>query len=52
MLSLLTPLVVALEEAAGDRSGPPAWAYGLFALVVLVGLLAITVILGKGRPHS
>jgi len=52
MLSLLTPLVVALEEAAGGHSGPPAWVYGLFALVVLGGLLLVTVIFGKGRPHS
>ena len=52
MLSLLTPLVLALEEAAAGQSGPPAWAYGLFAFAVLGGLLAITVIFGKGRPRS
>jgi hypothetical protein len=52
MLALLAPHLAALEEAAGESSGPSPWWYGLFALAVLVGLLAVTMILGKGRPHS
>jgi MYXO-CTERM domain-containing protein len=52
MLSLLVPQLVALEEAAGENSGPSPWWFGIFALAVLLGLLAITVIMGKGRPHS
>lgn len=52
MLSLLAPQLVALEEAAGGSHGPSPWWYGVFALVVLIGLLAVTMILGKGRPHS
>jgi hypothetical protein len=52
MLSLLAPQFVALEEAAGETSGPPPWLFGFFVLFVLLVLLAITVIMGKGRPHS
>ncbi|HEU4946391.1 MAG TPA: hypothetical protein VFT31_04500 [Kribbella sp.] len=52
MLSLLVPQLAALEEAAGDKSDPSPWLFGLFSLVVLAALLAITVIMGKGRPHS
>lgn len=40
-------LIVALAE-----SHPPGWAYGAFTGVVLLALLAITLIFGKGRPHS
>jgi MYXO-CTERM domain-containing protein len=52
MRSLLVPHLMALSEAAGESSGPSPWWFGLFALAVLVGLLAVTMILGKGRPHS
>jgi hypothetical protein len=30
----------------------PAWGFGLLAFVLLMGLLAITWTIGKGRPHS
>ncbi|MFC0622622.1 hypothetical protein [Kribbella deserti] len=50
MLSLLTPLVVALQEAAAG-GGTSKWLYGLFALIVLFALLAVTLILGKGRQQ-
>ena len=51
-LTLLAPLVVAVEDAAPEPSGPPGWAYGIFTGAVLLTLLAITLIIGKGRPHS
>jgi len=52
MLALLAPQLVALEEAAGESSHASPWWYGLFALAVLIGLLVMTIVLGKGRPHS
>ncbi|WP_328995817.1 hypothetical protein OG394_14255 [Kribbella sp. NBC_01245] len=51
MFTLLTPLLVALEEAAAGGQ-PSKWLFGLFALVVLFGLLAVTLILGKGRRQN
>ena len=51
MLSLLLPQLVALQEA-GAKSQPSPFLFGGFALLVLVVLLAITVIMGNGRPHS
>ena len=53
MLSLLVPQVAALAEAAGIETShiSPYW-FGGFALFVLLLLLAVTVIMGKGRPHS
>lgn len=51
MFSLLTPLLLALEEAAAGGQ-PSKWMFGLFALIVLSGLLAVTLILGKGRQQS
>jgi hypothetical protein len=44
-------LMVALSEAAGE-SHTPGWVYGVFTGVILLALLAITLIFGKGRPHS
>ena len=42
-----------LETEAGGRELPmPAWGFGLLAFGLLVALLMITLILGKGRPHS
>ena len=52
MLSLLLPQLAVLEEAASEASHISQWWYGGFALFVLVVLLAVTVIMGKGRPHS
>ncbi|MCW2750570.1 MAG: hypothetical protein JWR83_1680 [Aeromicrobium sp.] len=52
MLPLLLPQLVALQEAAGTKPQPSPFFYGGFALLVLVVLLAITVIMGNGRPHS
>jgi hypothetical protein len=52
MVSLLLPQLVALQEAAGATSHPSPFLFGGFALLVLVVLLAITVIMGNGRPHS
>jgi hypothetical protein len=51
MLSLLVPQVAALEEAV-EASHISPWWFGGFALTVLVLLLLVTVIMGKGRPHS
>ncbi|MEV5968336.1 hypothetical protein AB0L70_41605 [Kribbella sp. NPDC051952] len=52
MLKLLLPQVAALEEASTEASHISPWWYGGFALFVLVLLLLVTVIMGKGRPHS
>ncbi|MEV0284403.1 MULTISPECIES: hypothetical protein [unclassified Kribbella] len=52
MQTHLLPLLAAVEEAASEASHISPWWYGGFALFVLVLLLAITVIMGKGRPHS
>jgi hypothetical protein len=52
MVSLLLPQSAALVTAAGEASVISPWWFGGFALLVLVLLLAITVIMGKGRPHS
>ncbi|MET7281678.1 hypothetical protein ABZS29_25810 [Kribbella sp. NPDC005582] len=51
MLKLVVPQLAALEEAA-EASHISPWWYGGFALFVLVLLLLVTVIMGKGRPHS
>jgi len=52
MHSLLLPQLAALEEAASEASHISPWWYGGFTMVVLVVLLLVTMILGKGRPHS
>ena len=42
-----------LLETAGEVELPiPAWGFGLLALGLLVGLLLVTMSIGKGRPHS
>ncbi|MER7244890.1 hypothetical protein [Kribbella sp. NPDC000426] len=51
MFSILVPQVAALEGAV-DTSHISKWWYGGFAFVVLLLLLLVTVIMGKGRPHS
>jgi hypothetical protein len=46
-------LALTLLEAEVSRELPmPAWAFGVLAFGLLVGLLAITWSIGKGRPHS
>ncbi|HZO64303.1 MAG: hypothetical protein ACRDP9_15610 [Kribbellaceae bacterium] len=50
--ALVLPLIVALSEAEPEGAGMSKWAFGIFVLVVLVGLLLVTLIFGKGRPHS
>jgi hypothetical protein len=42
-----------LLEAEALRELPiPAWAFGVIAFVLLMVLLALTLAIGKGRPHS
>ena len=46
-------LGLTLLEAEALRELPiPAWAFGVIAFVLLLGLLALTLAIGKGRPHS
>mgnify|MGYP006387439901 CR=1 FL=1 len=52
MLSLLLPQLAATEDAAEKAAQISPWWYGGFSLAVLVVMLLITVIMGKGRPHS
>ena len=52
MLSLLLPQLAAVEEASSGASHISPWWYGGFTMVVLTVLLLITLIMGKGRPHS
>ncbi|MEU8221228.1 hypothetical protein [Kribbella sp. NPDC048915] len=52
MLTNLVPLIATADEAAVEASHISKWWYGGFALFVLVLLLLVTVIMGKGRPHS
>jgi hypothetical protein len=51
MLAILLPQLAAVEEAAEAAHISPWW-YGGFTMVALTVLLLITVIMGKGRPHS
>ncbi|MFF1817544.1 hypothetical protein ACFVWG_09620 [Kribbella sp. NPDC058245] len=51
MLNLVVPQLAALEEAV-EASHISPWWYGGFTLVVFALLLLVTVIMGKGRPHS
>jgi hypothetical protein len=50
--ALVLPLIVAVEESNPEGVGMSKWVFGIFSFVVLVALLAITLIFGKGRPHS
>jgi hypothetical protein len=52
MFTHLLPQVAAVQEAAVEASHISKWWYGGFALSALVLLLLVTVIMGKGRPHS
>ena len=46
----MNAIVPMAAEAANE--GFPAWGYGAIALSILVGLLALTLVYGSGRPHS
>ncbi len=50
-LPTLPGLVTAVEEGHNDI-GVPALVWGVGAFGLLVLLLLITLMLGKGRPHS
>jgi len=43
--------VLMSEEPVIDLLMPP-WAFGLIALGLLLALLVVTLVLGKGRPHG
>jgi hypothetical protein len=46
-------LALTLLEAESVRELPvPAWVFGIIAFALLLGLLALTLAIGKGRPHS
>ncbi|GAA5025175.1 hypothetical protein GCM10023317_71740 [Actinopolymorpha pittospori] len=47
-MSSLVPIV----QAAGPELPVPGPVIGLLAFVILLILLAITLAIGKGRPHS
>ncbi|MGW5361208.1 hypothetical protein [Actinopolymorpha pittospori] len=47
-MSSLVPIV----QAAGPELPVPGPVIGLIAFVILLILLAITLAIGKGRPHS
>ena len=43
----------ALLQTEVERELPiPAWGFGVLAFVLLLGLLLLTLSIGKGRPHS
>jgi hypothetical protein len=48
---LIVPQLVPLE-AASEATHISQWWFGGFTLVALLALLLITLIMGKGRPHS
>ena len=52
MLTYLVPQLATVEEAAVEASHISKWWFGGFALFVLLLLLVVTVVMGKGRPHS
>ena len=43
---------VLLEAEVVNELPAPAWVFGLIAFVLLVGLLLVTLAIGKGRTHS
>ncbi|WP_298321766.1 hypothetical protein [Haloactinopolyspora sp.] len=47
----MNTVVLLAEQAHGD-DGFPAWGWGVGALTILLVLLIITLIFGKGRPHA
>lgn len=49
--ALVLPLIAAVEESS-EGVGMSKWVFGISAFAILVGLLLVTLIFGKGRPHS
>lgn len=45
-------MVVRLAEETHAEEGFPAIGWGLSAFGILAGLLLITLMFGKGRPHA
>ncbi len=43
---------VSLAAESQTEAGLPAEAVGLITLAILLGLLIITLVFGKGRPHA
>jgi hypothetical protein len=41
-----------LESEALRELPIPAWAFGVIAFGLLIGLLVLTLAIGRGRPHS
>jgi hypothetical protein len=52
MQSHLLPLLAVTQEGPVEASHISPWWYGGFTIFVLLLLLIVTVIMGKGRPHS
>lgn len=46
----MTAILLAAEAA--EEGQVPAWVWGVGALAVLLTLLLLTLVFGKGRPHS
>ncbi len=47
----MNTVVLLAEEAHGDE-GFPAIGWGIGAFIILLLMLTITLVFGKGRPHS
>jgi hypothetical protein len=46
-------LGLTLLQTEAERKLPiDAWAFGVLAFLLLLGLLLLTLSIGKGRPHS
>ena len=41
-----------LEAEVGNELPFPAWLFGVIAFGILIGLLMVTLAIGKGRKHS
>ena len=50
MQTHLVPLIAVVQEV--DASHISKWWFGAFAMVVFLLLLGVTLVMGKGRPHS
>ncbi|WP_174255966.1 hypothetical protein [Phytoactinopolyspora mesophila] len=45
-------VVLLADEAHANGDGFPAEGWGIGAFVILLALLAVTLVFGKGRPHA
>jgi hypothetical protein len=46
-------LGLTLLQTEGEPKLPiPAWGFGVLGFLLLLGLLLLTLSIGKGRPHS